>query len=95
MGGAVVELRVREGDTVAAGDTVLIISTMKMETLLAAPCSGIVTAVQPLSAGDTVAAGQVVAVVAPVDGDAERHAPSRSKAGRAKAGGPFWKRSAP
>ncbi len=33
MGGAVVELRVREGDTVAAGDTVLIISAMKMETL--------------------------------------------------------------
>jgi acetyl/propionyl-CoA carboxylase alpha subunit/acetyl-CoA carboxylase carboxyltransferase component len=87
MGGAVVELRVREGDTVAAGDTVLIISTMKMETLLAAPCSGMVTAVQPLSAGDTVAAGQVVAVVAPVDGDAERHAPSRSKADEESWGG--------
>ena len=80
MGGAVVELRVCQGDTVTVGDTVLIISTMKMETLLAAPCSGIVTAVQPLSAGDTVAAGQVVAVVEPADGDAQRP-PSRSQAG--------------
>ncbi len=81
MGGAVVELRVREGDTVAAGDTVLVVSTMKMETLLAAPCSGVVTAVQPLSVGDTVAAGQVVALVAQADGAAERRAPTRSEAG--------------
>ena len=81
MAGAVVELRVCEGDTLAAGETVLIISTMKMETLVTAPCSGRVTAVQPLRAGDAVAAGQVVAVVEPVDGVAERRVSSGSQAG--------------
>jgi acetyl/propionyl-CoA carboxylase alpha subunit/acetyl-CoA carboxylase carboxyltransferase component len=81
IGGAVVELRVREGDAVAAGDTLMIISTMKMETLLGAPCSGMVTAVQPLNVGDTVSAGQVVAVVAPADDSAECRTPSRADAG--------------
>jgi acetyl-CoA carboxylase carboxyltransferase component/biotin carboxyl carrier protein len=82
MEGTLVELRVREGDSVAAGDTLMIISTMKMETLLGAPCSGIVTAVQRLNVGDTVAAGQVVAAVAPAADDvAECRAPSRAEAG--------------
>jgi acetyl/propionyl-CoA carboxylase alpha subunit/acetyl-CoA carboxylase carboxyltransferase component len=80
MAGAVVELRVREGDTLAAGDTVLILSTMKMETLVAAPCSGTVTAIQPLRPGDTVAAGEIVAVVAPAETDA-RHGVTGSRAG--------------
>ncbi len=69
MAGAVVELGVREGDTVAEGDIVLVISAMKMETMIAAPCAGVVTAVQDLSVGDTVAAGQVVAVIEPAGGD--------------------------
>jgi acetyl/propionyl-CoA carboxylase alpha subunit/acetyl-CoA carboxylase carboxyltransferase component len=81
LAGAVVELRVREGDTVAGGETVLVISAMKMETLLASPCSGTVRAVQPLRAGDTVVAGQVVAVVEPANRETERHPFSRSAAG--------------
>ncbi len=81
MAGTVVEIRVGEGDTVAAGDTVLVISTMKMETLIVAPCSGRVRAVQPLHAGDAVSPRQVVAVVEPADGDAQRRAPSRSRVG--------------
>ena len=62
---AVAEIRVREGDTVSLGDTLLVVSAMKMETMLTASCAGIVTAMQPLQVGDTVAAGQVVAVVSP------------------------------
>jgi acetyl/propionyl-CoA carboxylase alpha subunit/acetyl-CoA carboxylase carboxyltransferase component len=85
MAGAVVELRVRQGDTVGGGETLLVISAMKMETLITAPCSGRVTAVEPLSAGDTVAAGQVVAAIAPSDG--ERLADSRSQRGDETWGG--------
>ncbi len=65
MDSSVVEIRVSEGDTVSPGDTVLVVSAMKMETMVTASCAGIVTAMQPLQAGDTVAAGQVVAVVSP------------------------------
>ncbi len=62
---AVAEIRVREGDTVSLGDTLLVVSAMKMETMLTASCAGLVTAMQPLQVGDTVAAGQVVVVVSP------------------------------
>jgi len=62
---SVVEIRVHEGDSVSQGDILLVVSAMKMETLLTASCAGIVTALQPLQAGDSVAAGQVVAVVSP------------------------------
>jgi acetyl-CoA carboxylase carboxyltransferase component/biotin carboxyl carrier protein len=65
--GAVVEVRVRAGDAVGAGDTLVVISAMKMETLLVAPCPGVVTAVRPLKPGDGVAAGEIVAVVAPAE----------------------------
>ncbi len=62
---AVVEVRVRVGDTVSPGDTLLVVSAMKMETLVTAGCAGVIAALQPLQAGDSVAAGQVVAVVSP------------------------------
>lgn len=71
MGGSVVALNVQEGDTVAAGDTLLVISAMKMESLILAPCSGVVTAMQPLNIDDIVTAGQVVALVRPTADDAE------------------------
>ena len=45
---AVAEIRVREGDTVSLGDTLLVVSAMKMETMLTASCAGLVTAMQPL-----------------------------------------------
>ena len=65
MESAVVEIRISEGDSVSLGDTLLVVSAMKMETMVTASCSGIITALQPLQVGDTVAAGQVVAVVSP------------------------------
>ncbi|MFB3103658.1 MAG: carboxyl transferase domain-containing protein, partial [Pseudomonadales bacterium] len=62
---SIVELSASEGDTVVLGDTLLVVSAMKMETLVTAPCSGVVTAMLSLNIGDKVAAGQIVAVVAP------------------------------
>ena len=66
---AVVEVRVRVGDRVSPGDTLLVVSAMKMETMVTAGCAGVIAALQPLRAGDTVAAGQVVAVVSPSHAD--------------------------
>lgn len=68
MAGSILEIRVAEGDRVAAGDALLIVSAMKMESQVAAPRSGTVAALQPLTAGDTVEAGQIVAVIAPAEG---------------------------
>jgi acetyl/propionyl-CoA carboxylase alpha subunit/acetyl-CoA carboxylase carboxyltransferase component len=67
MAGSVVELRVTKGAGVGAGDPLLIISAMKMETIVSAPCAGVVTELQPLSADDVVAAGQIVAVIEPAE----------------------------
>ena len=55
-----------------SGQTLLVVSAMKMETLVVAPCSGHVTAMIPLNIGDSVAAGQIVAVVSPVPGISEQ-----------------------
>ena len=71
MAGSVLEFRAQEGDVVGAGDALIVISAMKMESQVSAPCDGTVAAVQPLSAGDSVEAGQVFAVIEPKAG-AER-----------------------
>jgi acetyl-CoA carboxylase carboxyltransferase component/biotin carboxyl carrier protein len=76
MAGAVVEVSVREGDSIAEGDTVLVISAMKMETVVAAPCAGVIAAVQSLSAGDTVEAGDIVATIAPAVRHGDGHGSS-------------------
>ncbi len=68
--GTVVDVRASEGDRLAAGDAVLVINAMKMETVVTAPCAGTVAAMLGLNAGDAVAAGQVLAVIAPADGAA-------------------------
>ncbi len=63
MPGTIVEVKVAEGDTVAAGDVLLIMEAMKMELSITASTPGIVSSV-PISAGDTVDAGAILAVVA-------------------------------
>ncbi len=65
MGGSILEVRVVEGDRVAAGDALVVISAMKMESEVAAPVGGTVAALAPLAPGDTVEAGQAVAAIAP------------------------------
>ncbi|MGH6956067.1 MAG: biotin carboxylase N-terminal domain-containing protein, partial [Caulobacteraceae bacterium] len=68
MAGAVVEVSVAPGVAVAEGDTLMVVSAMKMETAVTAPCAGVVSEIAALEAGSAVAAGQVVAVIAPGDG---------------------------
>ncbi len=65
MTGAVVEVLKQAGDVVNIGDSIMVISAMKMETEVTAPCTGTLFELTPLSAGDTVNAGQVVAVITP------------------------------
>ncbi|HEX7038316.1 MAG TPA: carboxyl transferase domain-containing protein [Pseudomonadales bacterium] len=70
MDGQVVEVCRREGAKVAAGEALLIISAMKMETVVTAPGAGEVAAMLPLEPGDSVGAGQIVALLSPADGAA-------------------------
>ena len=68
LAATVVEWAVQEGEEVAAGQTVLVVSAMKMETAITAPSAGKVARLQTLAAGDAVGAGQVVAVIEPGEG---------------------------
>ena len=68
MGGVLVDLKAEAGAKVAAGDTLMVISAMKMETSVAAPCDGVLTALADLAVGASVAAGQVLAALAPAKG---------------------------
>jgi acetyl-CoA/propionyl-CoA carboxylase, biotin carboxylase, biotin carboxyl carrier protein len=60
MQGTVVEVRVAVGDVVEAGDPVMVLEAMKMETTLVAPRSGRVTALD-VRPGDGAEAGRVLA----------------------------------
>ncbi len=73
--GSVVEVKVREGAQVKAGDLLFVVSAMKMETSVAAPCAGTVATLAPLAVGDTVEGGQILAVIKPAAG-APRAAPT-------------------
>jgi len=79
MDGHVIELCAAQGAQVNAGDPVLIISAMKMETVISADCSGEVAAVLPLEPGAHVWAGQVVALITPAAGD-RAHTPAERPA---------------
>jgi acetyl/propionyl-CoA carboxylase alpha subunit/acetyl-CoA carboxylase carboxyltransferase component len=65
MAGAIVEITAKVGDTVEAGDTLLVVSAMKMETAVVAPCAGVVADLAPLAVGAQLTAGQVVAAITP------------------------------
>lgn len=54
--GVILELRVREGDTVKAGDVLLIMEAMKMENNIVAPMDGRVAALK-VGKGDNVLEG--------------------------------------
>jgi acetyl/propionyl-CoA carboxylase alpha subunit/acetyl-CoA carboxylase carboxyltransferase component len=68
--GAIVDIAVGEGDTVAAGAALFVVSAMKMEASVKAPVSGVVTALTRLSTGAAVEAGQILAVIRPAAGAA-------------------------
>jgi pyruvate carboxylase subunit B len=57
--GMIVELKVKIGDNVKAGDTVVVLEAMKMFNNLAAPCDGEVKEIK-FKVGDSVAKGDVL-----------------------------------
>ena len=68
MAGAIIDFNTKINDQVKAGDTLMVISAMKMETAVTAPCNGQIKAVLDLTVGDTVTPGQIVAAILP-EGD--------------------------
>jgi propionyl-CoA carboxylase alpha chain len=62
MPGNVVRLEAARGDTVTAGQPVLVLEAMKMEHLVVAPADGMIAELR-VSPGDQVAAGDVLAIV--------------------------------
>jgi acetyl-CoA/propionyl-CoA carboxylase, biotin carboxylase, biotin carboxyl carrier protein len=62
--GTIVEVRVAPGDTVEAGEILVVVEAMKMESVLTAPFSGRATDVRA-EAGATVGEGDVLVVIEP------------------------------
>jgi propionyl-CoA carboxylase alpha chain len=66
MPGKVIDLRVRAGDRVAAGQTLLVLEAMKMEHPMRATEDGVVSEVR-VALGDQVESGAVLLVVEPAE----------------------------
>ena len=66
MPGKVVKLLVAVGDTVEVGQTVIIVSAMKMESEFKATKAGVVSEIQ-VAEGDTVDSNQVLVVIEDVE----------------------------
>ena len=62
MSGQVIEVKVRPGEQVRAGQPLTVISAMKMETVVAAPVAGLVRHVAVVQ-GDALAAGDLLVVI--------------------------------
>jgi acetyl-CoA/propionyl-CoA carboxylase biotin carboxyl carrier protein len=62
MQGTILKVFVQEGAEVQAGEALMVLEAMKMETTIAAPSAGKVSKVE-VAAGDPVAAGQSLAIV--------------------------------
>ncbi|KAI8851069.1 hypothetical protein BC829DRAFT_425078 [Chytridium lagenaria] len=62
MSGTIVEVRAKEGATVKAGDPIVIMSAMKMETVVTAPIAGVVK-VAAVKEGDSLTAGDLIAKI--------------------------------
>ncbi|MGA1676917.1 MAG: carboxyl transferase domain-containing protein, partial [Pseudomonadales bacterium] len=65
LSGAFVSWSVEPGSRGAAGATLAIVSAMKMETAVVAPCAGQVVSRLALNSGDPVAAGEILLAVIP------------------------------
>jgi len=60
--GLIVDIRVKAGDTVLAGETVAVMEAMKMENSLTTPVDGTVTEVRAQKGGE-VATGDVIMII--------------------------------
>lgn len=60
--GTINEIKVKVGDTVNEGDTVVILEAMKMQNNIEAECSGTITSIQ-VNQGDTVMEGAVLVTI--------------------------------
>ena len=63
MPGNILDVKVKAGDTVKAGDVLLILEAMKMENEIMAPAAGTVTSVN-VAKGSTVNSGDVLCTIA-------------------------------
>jgi len=61
MPGKVLEVKVKAGDAVKAGDVLMILEAMKMQNEIMAPADGTISDVR-ISAGQTVGTGDVMIV---------------------------------
>ena len=59
LAGSVFKILVNQGDEIEAGQVLLILEAMKMETEITAPNAGVVTAVH-VAVGDSVQGGQAL-----------------------------------
>ena len=64
MPGKIIEVRVQQGDRVAAGQTLLVMEAMKMEHAVTASAAGVVAEVH-VAAGEQVEADALLALVTP------------------------------
>ncbi len=78
MPGSVVDVTVRAGQQVVAGEPVLVLEAMKMQHTVTAPHDGLVAELA-VSVGDQVAAGAVLAVVHPAAAEHIEEAPSEGE----------------
>lgn len=62
MPGTIFEMKVNEGDTVAAGDVVLVLEAMKMENEISSPVDGTITSIL-VKTGEAVNGGDVLVVI--------------------------------
>lgn len=62
MPGTIFDMKVNEGDVVAAGDVVLVLEAMKMENEITSPVDGTVTSII-VKTGDSVNGGDVLVVI--------------------------------
>ncbi len=67
--GLVVEIRVKEGQTVHQGDAVIVVEAMKMQNELAAGVAGTVVEI-PVSTGDAINPGDPLVIIEPEPGGA-------------------------
>ncbi len=75
--GAVIDIKVRAGDPVKAGDLLFVVTAMKMETSVAAPCSGVIATLAPVAVGESVDGGQILVVIKPAATSTTETSPRR------------------